>query len=129
VRQPTLTTLILAAALGLVACSAPAADTSGVRTASASEAVAELGTRTVIDVRTPAETADGMIAGALNVDIGAPDFRDRIAALDRNGRFLLYCRTGNRSAQAASLMRDLGFRDVIDAGGYDALVAAGAPTD
>jgi phage shock protein E len=129
VRHPTPITLIIATALALVACSAPAADTSGVRTASADEAVAELAARTVIDVRTPAETAEGMLAGALNIDISGADFRERIAALDRDGRYLLYCRTGNRSAQAAALMRELGFRDVIDAGGYDALVAAGAPTD
>lgn len=118
--------LLLSAVVALGACSAPA--TTGVRTINAADAVAQLGERTVIDVRTPAETATGMVAGAMNVDLSAPDFRNRIAALDRDGSYLLYCRTGNRSAQAAEIMRDLGFTDVVDAGGFEGLVAAGAPT-
>ncbi|HSI99414.1 MAG TPA: rhodanese-like domain-containing protein [Patescibacteria group bacterium] len=120
--------LAVAMALTLVACGTPAGDASGVRTVAAAEAVELLGGRTIIDVRTPAETAAGMLDGAVNIDIGAADFRERIASLDRGGSYLLYCRTGNRSAQAASIMRDLGFTDVIDAGGFDSLVGAGAPT-
>ncbi|HSM38355.1 MAG TPA: rhodanese-like domain-containing protein [Candidatus Limnocylindrales bacterium] len=112
-------------ALMLVACGGEA---PGVRTVSAAAAVAELGSRTVIDVRTPAELGAGMITGALNIDLQAADFRDLVSALDRSGRYLLYCRTGNRSGQAAAIMRDLGFTDVIDAGGFAALAAAGAPT-
>lgn len=120
---PLLFVLLVA---GIVA--ACGSSTTGVRTMSAADAVGEIESRTVIDVRTPAELAQGMIAGAINIDIGSPDFRTRIEALDRDGRYLLYCRTGNRSAQAASVMRDLGFTDVVDVGGFDALVAAGAPT-
>lgn len=118
----------LAMALTLSACGAPGGEAPGVRTVAAAEAVEQLGGRTIIDVRTPDETAAGMLDGALNIDISAADFRDRIASLDRDGSYLLYCRTGNRSAQAASIMRDLGFTDVIDGGGFDSLVAAGAPT-
>ena len=127
-RRRTPLIIALAMALMLAACGAPADEASGVRTVAAAEAVEQLGGRTIIDVRTPAETATGMLDGAVNIDIGAADFRDRIASLDRDGSYLLYCRTGNRSAQAASVMRDLGFTDVIDGGGFDSLVAAGAPT-
>ena len=115
-------------ALTIAACGAPAGEAPGVRTVAAADAVEQLEGRTIIDVRTPAETASGMLDGAMNIDIGAADFRDRIASLDRDGSYLLYCRTGNRSAQAASIMRDLGFTDVIDGGGFDNLAAAGAPT-
>jgi rhodanese-related sulfurtransferase len=115
-------------ALALAACGALAGEAPGVRTAAAAEAVEQLEGRTIIDVRTPTEAAAGMLDGAVNIDIGAADFDERIASLDRDGSYLLYCRTGNRSAQAASLMRDLGFTDVIDAGGFDNLAAAGAPT-
>jgi len=117
---------VLALAAMLASCSAT--DGGGIRRLAAADAVAELGGRTVIDVRTPAETVEGMLAGALNIRLEAADFRDRITALDRDGSYLLYCRTGNRSGQAATIMRDLGFTDVIDAGGYDALVTAGAPS-
>lgn len=123
-RTLVLLTVLLATAV-LAACGAPAA--AGVRTVPAADAVAELDSRTVIDVRTPEETAQGMVAGALNIDLQSGDFRDRVAELDRDGRYLLYCRSGNRSAQAAAIMSELGFADVVDAGGFDALVAAGAP--
>jgi rhodanese-related sulfurtransferase len=114
--------LILAA---LAACSGTGA---AVRQLAATDAVAEIASRAVIDVRTPAELAGGMIAGATNMDFEAPDFRDRVATLDRNGKYLVYCRTGNRSAQAAAVMAELGFTDIVDAGGFAALAAAGAPT-
>lgn len=122
-RALTLTVLVI-----LVALSACAGTTSGVRKVSPGDAVAELSSRTVIDVRTPAEVAEGTIAGATNIDFQAPDFRSRISELDRNGKYLLFCRSGNRSAQAAAIMDELGFTDVVDGGGFAALVAAGAPT-
>jgi phage shock protein E len=112
--------------LAVAACSGPT--TTAVRAVGAQEAVVLLDGRTVIDVRTPAEAAEGMVAGAVNIDFEAPDFRERVAELDRDGSYLLYCRTGNRSAQAAAIMAELGFTDVVDGGGFDGLVAAGAPT-
>jgi len=87
-----------------------------------------LGSRTVIDVRTPAEYAAGHVAGAQNIDVEAADFGTRIAALDKNAPYLVYCRSGRRSAIAADQMRQAGFTDVVDAGGLSDLVAAGAPT-
>ncbi len=120
--------LILFAVMTLAVLSACGSTTGGVRTISPDQAVADLGSRTVIDVRTPAEVAEGTIAGAKNIDFQAADFRSRISELDRSGKYLLFCRTGNRSAQAAAVMENLGFTDVVDAGGFDALVAAGAPT-
>jgi rhodanese-related sulfurtransferase len=100
----------------------------GVRQLPATQAVADIDARTVIDVRTPAELLDGMVLGAVNIDLQAPDFRARIAQLDRDAKYLVYCRTGNRSAQAVTIMADLGFTDVVDGGGFPELAAAGAPT-
>lgn len=99
-----------------------------VKKAAPSEAVAMLDSRQVIDVRTPAEFAAGHIAGAQNIDVEASDFKDRIAALDPKAPYLVYCRSGRRSAIAAQQMVDAGFGDIVDAGGMDALIAAGAPT-
>ena len=121
--------LTLAILLGGCGGTAVAPGDAAVRQLPAAEAVAEVPSRVLIDVRTPDETADEMIAGALNIDFEAADFRERISQLDRNGKYLLYCRTGNRSAQAAAVMAELGFTDVIDAGGFSDLVAAGAPVE
>jgi len=85
----------------------------------------------VIDVRTPAEFADGHLAGAINVDIFAPDFREQIEALDLSAEepVYLYCRSGNRSGKAAQILRQMGYDEAFNVGGFEALKAAGAETD
>jgi rhodanese-related sulfurtransferase len=66
----------------------------------------------VLDVRTPGEFSEGHLAGAMNVDLLAPDFAARLSALDRGKIYLVYCRTGNRSTKAVHTMEQLGFRSV-----------------
>ena len=92
------------------------------------EAVAERGV-VVLDVRTPEEFAAGHLEGAVNLDAQDPAFRDQVAELDRDGAYVVYCRTGNRSAAAAAVMEELGFDDVrtVTGGGFAELAAAGAP--
>ena len=72
---------------------------------------------TVIDVRTPAEYAEGHIDGATLIDFYEPTFADKIAELDPDGEYLVYCRSGNRSGQAYALMQELGFDRVYDLDG------------
>ncbi|MCB0973166.1 MAG: rhodanese-like domain-containing protein [Actinobacteria bacterium] len=82
----------------------------------ASKLVGEPGVQ-VIDVRTPEEYDEGHIAGAEMIDFYSSDFGDEIAALDRDGEYVIYCRSGNRSGQAAALMSNLGFTHVADVDG------------
>jgi rhodanese-related sulfurtransferase len=95
------------------------------------EAVAliEAGEHTVIDVRTPAEFEQAHVVGAISIDVEAPDFAERIAELDPETPYLLYCRTGRRSALAAQQMSEAGFTDLADAGGLVDLARAGAPVE
>ena len=102
---------------------------STVTTPSSAEAAGMVGSRVVIDVRTPAEFAAGHLAGAQNIDVEAGDFATRIASLDKGAAYLVYCRSGRRSAIAAQQMAAAGFKDIVDGGGMDALVAAGAPVE
>lgn len=83
--------------------------------------------RTVIDVRTPEEFAEGHVDGAARIGLADPDFAAQIAELDPAVTYVVYCRTGNRSAQAATEMRAVGL-DVYDGGGLDDMVTAGWPT-
>lgn len=82
----------------------------------------------VIDVRTAGEFAGGHLAGALHADVMAPDFADRIAALDlpAEGPVYLYCRSGNRSKMATGRLRSMGVPGAVNIGGFEALVTAGA---
>jgi phage shock protein E len=83
---------------------------------------------TVIDVRTPAEYAEGHIDGALLIDISSPTFAEEIAALDPAEEYLVYCRSDNRSGQAVAFMADLGFDKLWDMdGSVIAYSAAGLP--
>lgn len=83
----------------------------------------------LLDVRTPKEFDGERIAGAVMVDYLSPSFRAEIAKFDRNGSYLLYCRTGHRTEEAAKVMRELGFRNVsVLAGGITKWKEAGYPT-
>lgn len=63
----------------------------------------------VLDVRTPAETRDGVIPGYKMLNSMSPDFDNQIKKLDKNKKYLVYCRSGNRSGQACRIMADKGF--------------------
>lgn len=85
------------------------------------KALAETNEYTIIDIRTPEELlpANGgkLFTDALNIDFYAADFAEKIAALDPRKKYLLYCRSGNRSGQTLDLMKQAGFQDVADLGG------------
>lgn len=83
-----------------------------------SEPVAEASVSTldaiIIDVRTPEEFAAGHLDGALLIDIKDAAFDTRIAELDPEADYIVYCRSGNRSAQAVTRMREVGIRNITD---------------
>lgn len=72
---------------------------------------------TVIDVRTPAEFAQGHLPGAVNVDVSRSDFAAQVAALDPTAPYAVYCRSGNRSAIALAQMSSAGFSAAYHLGG------------
>jgi rhodanese-related sulfurtransferase len=81
---------------------------------------------TILDVRTPAEYAEGHLRGAVNIDVSAPDFASRVGALDKNAAYAVYCRSGNRSAAALEVMKGQGFTGAYHlGGGIGAWTAAG----
>lgn len=69
----------------------------------------------VIDVRTPAEWQEGVIEGAtLFIDFKGANFEQQIAKLDKSKTYIVYCRSGGRSAGASQVMFDNGFKNVIN---------------
>lgn len=131
------------AAVGLLGCSSEqsgrsdaasspveATQSPAVRLVDVDEGVALVADPSVVilDVRTPAEFAEGHLDRAQLVDFSAPGFRERIAQFDRSTTYLVYCRSGNRSGQATTIMAELGFAKVSDLhGGIGAWQTAGAP--
>lgn len=77
----------------------------------------------LLDVRTPTEVADGAIPGAVNIDFTAPDFMEKITALDKEKTYFVYCKAGGRSARAIEQMKGSGFTKLYNLkGGYDAWI-------
>jgi thioredoxin len=79
----------------------------------------------LIDVRTPEETASGMIEGAKSIDFNSPDFAQNIAQLDKSKTIYVYCKSGGRSGDAVNQLGKLGYQAVGLEGGIMAWSAAG----
>lgn len=63
----------------------------------------------LLDVRTPGEYSGGTIPKARNIDFFSPAFANTVQKLDKNATYFVFCRSGNRSAQACRLMHQMGF--------------------
>ena len=68
----------------------------------------------ILDVRTPEEYVEGHIANSLNIDFKSDTFREDVDQLDKNKTYLVYCRSGVRSAGARDTMEELGFKEVYN---------------
>jgi rhodanese-related sulfurtransferase len=68
----------------------------------------------LLDVRTPDETAKGVIPSAKQLDYFKKDFESEVAKLDKSKTYFLYCAAGGRSGETAELMTKLGFKNVYN---------------
>jgi rhodanese-related sulfurtransferase len=85
---------------------------------------------TILDVRAADEFAQGHIRGAVNIDVGASDFAQKVAALNKNTTYLVQCRSGRRSVQACDVMLGQGFAHLYNLdGGITAWTTAGKPVE
>ena len=60
----------------------------------------------LLDVRTDSEVAEGMIEGAIQIDYRKDNFRDEVAKIDSSKTYVVYCRSGGRSASASKIMTE-----------------------
>ena len=82
----------------------------------------------LLDVRTPAEWTEGHIPGAFLIPLD--ELPARLSELPEDQDILIYCRSGNRSAQALSILQNAGFSTVYSmTGGINDWVAAGYPVE
>ncbi len=66
----------------------------------------------LVDVRRPEEFAQGHLPAAVNIEVTAPDFAQRVASLNKDAPTYVYCRSGARSASAAGQLAQAGFAHV-----------------
>jgi rhodanese-related sulfurtransferase len=71
----------------------------------------------LVDVREPGEFAGGSAKGAVNIPLG-----NVAAELDKfkgKENIIVFCRSGNRSGQAKSILEQNGFKNVINGGAWE----------
>lgn len=68
----------------------------------------------ILDVRTREEYLAGNIPNSINIDVLSQDFKSKIDMLDKNKEYLIYCRSGNRSSIASSIMSTNGFINIYN---------------
>lgn len=71
----------------------------------------------LLDVRTSGENQSGKIRNSKNLDIMSRDFKLKINELPKDKTYLVYCRSGNRSAQACEIMAEMGFKNLKNLSG------------
>lgn len=113
---------VMLIALGITACQSepPKEGEGGYLKITAEEAKKRMDSENevvILDVRTKEEYEEAHIPGAIlipNEEIGKEPL-EQLADLDKE--ILVYCRSGNRSAQAAKKMIEAGYTKVYDFGG------------
>jgi rhodanese-related sulfurtransferase len=69
----------------------------------------------ILDVRTLAEVEEGIIPNAIHIDIyKGQGFIDELEELDKTKNYYVYCKSGNRSRQACSIMNQIGFENAYN---------------
>ena len=85
----------------------------------ASTAWAQRGDTVIIDVRTIEEWNTGHLATAQHLQLELVGYAIDTLVSDKEQQLYLYCRSGNRSGQAKLIMEQLGYSNVVNAGGLD----------
>lgn len=78
----------------------------------------------LIDVRTPEEYAAGHLEGAINIPYDQITRRNGELGNELDRSIVLYCRTGRRSGIAQRSLEELGFKNLFNAGSYEAMKKA-----
>ena len=77
----------------------------------------DAGKAQAVDVREPDEFAVGHIPGAKLLPLGDVLTRAEEVMPDKNAQWVIYCRTGRRSADAVQKLESLGYTNLRDLGG------------
>lgn len=68
----------------------------------------------LVDVRTPAEFAEGQVNGSTNIPLD--QVPNQLATFKGKEHIIVFCRSGNRSGQAKMILEQNGFKNVSNGG-------------
>ena len=115
--------LLAALALVMTGCAAPQASADSFRQISMEEAAAMMQAQEgyiILDVRTVQEYESGHIPGAICIPNETISDAEIPQLPDKDQLILVYCRSGNRSKQAAAKLARLGYKNIVEFGGIGA---------
>ena len=108
--------------LVLTGCTAPVQQRAEYRQIGMDEAITMMEEETdyiILDVRTVAEYQEKHIPGAMNIPNETIGDEEIPELPDKGQLILVYCRSGNRSKQAASKLAALGYSNIVELGGIN----------
>ncbi len=70
----------------------------------------------LVDVRTPAEFADGHVKGSVNIPLDR--IQHQLSKFKGKQNIVVFCRSGARSAQAKNVLEQNGFKNVVNGGSW-----------
>lgn len=122
--------LVILSVLCLAGCQRPVDSSSSARQApvaayrqvsaeEARELMAKEKGYIILDVRTEREFLDGHIPGAINIPNETIGSTEVSGLPDKGQLILVYCRSGNRSKQAAGKLAALGYANIVEFGGMN----------
>jgi len=68
----------------------------------------------LVDVRSPQEFGEGSVKGAVNIPLDK--VQSQLAKFNNKEQIIVFCRSGNRSGQAMSVLNQNGFTNVTNGG-------------
>jgi len=71
----------------------------------------------LVDVRSPGEFAGGSAKGAVNIPLDV--ISQQIKTFEGKKNIVVFCRSGNRSGQAKSILEQKGIKNVTNGGTWD----------
>jgi rhodanese-related sulfurtransferase len=70
-----------------------------------------------VDVRTPAEFAQGSVKGAVNIPLD--QIEKQLVKFKGKKNIVVFCRSGNRSSQAKAILEQYGITNVSNGGSWE----------
>lgn len=74
------------------------------------------GSYIALDVRTPKEVKENPAEGSINIPM--KKLKDQISNLDKSKKILIFCEVGGRASMAKKILKNKGFSEVINIGGW-----------
>lgn len=71
----------------------------------------------LVDVRTPKEFAQSKVFGSVNIPLDS--IPNQLAKFKDKKHIIVFCRSGNRSSMAKSILKRNGYSNVVNGGSFD----------